>query len=516
MDNKFDKKNKERGGLMGYMLSGGLTWTIAKGASKGGFKNPNEILIAFLEGLASGAATRGIMEIVDSIDDSNTEVKRISPITEIKKLELCIDGYGIKPETEFVNILELGKTYVFKVDEYSICPPKDLNRIKWEYTVYSTDGTDKTVTLCTKVDWVNRTFSLTINDNNLIGKNIVISAYINQIQPEASFKAVMKNEFYSFEWGELQDHNPANATASVARKWDLSTIIDQLKLDDFGIERAEIMNSKSEEEVRRIYEGGIIGVFKLQLEIARCWVAGLPLTYWASMQLQRLLRGQSVTINPRKLWVDLIDSKTQFIGTALVLSGDDDLRNIVIDHFYNGNGEPLCWGVKSNMSQCLRGHDAFQEFFRKYLKVVSRHINNLDNVSGERIGKEITFEYYKEAHQEYDDKAFDTLYNKLNGAAPNLSTLRHPNYYGLMGGTQRIKADLDVTPLPDGRHKVHTIMHIYDWYGADAEDLNGWLFGKGLNIKAQMECLNAFYWLQYHYGYKPFQTEIIYEHTDIL
>ena len=507
MDNKFDKKNKERGGLMGYMLSGGLTWTIAKGASKGGFKNPNEILIAFLEGLASGAATRGIMEIVDSIDDSNTEVKRISPITEIKQLKLCIDGYGIKPETEFVNILELGKTYVFKVDEYSICPPKDLNRIKWEYTVYSTDGTDKTVTLCTKVDWVNRTFSLTINDNNLIGKNIVISAYINQVQPEASFKAVMKNEFYSFEWGKLQDHNPANATASVARKWELDTIIDKLKLDDYGIERAEIMNSKSEEEVRRIYEGNLWKVFGLLNSVSSYFVAGAltaPAIAMLETQLRRVMGGQDITLNPMKLWADFVQSKTYFFGTAVALSDEDNLKDTVIDHFYHGNGEPLCWGTESALSKGLKKHSVFQEFFKAYLKTVKNHVRELDGITSESFAQEITVNLGK------------------NSNKPNLSSLSSLSHYGLMGGTQKVKADIDIVPLTNAQHKVHTIMHIYDWYGTDAGDINGWIFKRNAkgqivpNLKAQVDCLNAFFWLQYHYGCKPFQTEIIYESTDII
>ena len=61
-------------------------------------------------------------------------------------------------------------------------------------------------------------------------------------------------------------------------------------------------------------------------------------------------------------------------------------------------------------------------------------------------------------------------------------------------------------------------MYIRDWYGADQDDVNGlsknskWIPSK----KGNMPCLNAFFWLQHHHGYKPFETEIVYESIDII
>ena len=101
-------------------------------------------------------------------------------------------------------------------------------------------------------------------------------------------------------------------------------------------------------------------------------------------------------------------------------------------------------------------------------------------------------------------------------------------------------------------------MYIGDWYGSDWGDLNGGknyeeiytklmnqftdlgktLMSQNLAIaamsgrlnemighkKGNMSCLNAFFWLQYHYGYlpgyekkyKPFETELVYKSVDYL
>ena len=61
-------------------------------------------------------------------------------------------------------------------------------------------------------------------------------------------------------------------------------------------------------------------------------------------------------------------------------------------------------------------------------------------------------------------------------------------------------------------YKIKTKMYIQDWYGADWGDINGW----SSKLKGNIYSLNAFFWLQHHYGCHPFETEIIYESEDII
>ena len=45
-------------------------------------------------------------------------------------------------------------------------------------------------------------------------------------------------------------------------------------------------------------------------------------------------------------------------------------------------------------------------------------------------------------------------------------------------------------------------MHIKDWYGSDWEDING--------IAVKPLFLQCFFWLQHHYNYHPFETEVVF------
>ena len=143
MTNKFDIKELERGSLLAYMGFGALFGTILRGISVG-IKTKEDFGIGFLGGMTAGALTRGILEIADSTDLP----------------------YGKKTSQRFVTVFEYGKTYKFKVKEYTICRPKDLNRIKWECTAYNNDNKDYTILLYANIDWTNRIFYLTIDDKN--------------------------------------------------------------------------------------------------------------------------------------------------------------------------------------------------------------------------------------------------------------------------------------------------------------------------------------------------------------
>lgn len=157
--------------------------------------------------------------------------------------------------------------------------------------------------------------------------------------------------------------------------------------------------------------------------------------------------------------------------------------------------------------------------------------------------------------KEVDIKAIsEELSNRLK--KPNFSNygeiLNH-DYYGLMGGTQNIELDFEITPKSNGEYNLKTIMHINDWYGSDADDINkkidyknllssiinvAWdvsIFPFGyesmpsdinnlitnienskLNIKDAVKGLQSFFYLQHHFGCEPFPIQIVYSSTDTI
>ena len=79
----------------------------------------------------------------------------------------------------------------------------------------------------------------------------------------------------------------------------------------------------------------------------------------------------------------------------------------------------------------------------------------------------------------------------------------------MVEGKQTVKVDLEIEETQPGRFKINTTMYIGDWYGSDWDDVNG-------VIKGSVHSLSAFFWLQHHYGYQPFETEIIYQSLDFI
>lgn len=146
------------------------------------------------------------------------------------------------------------------------------------------------------------------------------------------------------------------------------------------------------------------------------------------------------------------------------------------------------------------------------------------------------------------DEIRNIFLNELNFSEfrPNfsiISDIYSYDYYGLMGGTQTIKVDLEIEEQFPNTYKVKTKMYIGDWYGADWGDINGgslqdfinqcdiyWPspvesikrikdFGKNYfkkHIKGDTPNLNAFFWLQHYYGCHPFESEIIYQDTNYI
>ncbi len=98
---------------------------------------------------------------------------------------------------------------------------------------------------------------------------------------------------------------------------------------------------------------------------------------------------------------------------------------------------------------------------------------------------------------------------------PNFSKMgeiKNFDYYGLMGGTQNVEVNFEITPASNGEYNLKTTMNINDWYGADAGDING---SRG-TIKGNIPGLKAFFYLQHYYGCKPFLTQIIYKSEDVI
>lgn len=78
-----------------------------------------------------------------------------------------------------------------------------------------------------------------------------------------------------------------------------------------------------------------------------------------------------------------------------------------------------------------------------------------------------------------------------------------------MGGTQTIKVNLEITEIKNNKFEVKTEMYIGNWYGADWDDVNR-------VVKGSVHSLTAFFWLQHHCSYQPFETEIIYQSLDFI
>lgn len=235
-------------------------------------------------------------------------------------------------------------------------------------------------------------------------------------------------------------------TEAKSQRLSLKEMKRELKLDNAGILRAETLSLMSEQEVRDIYEGN-----------------------------------------------------NNIAGVRQVLSDDDNLQQRVLSSFYTGSEPKMSFAPTSMLSQKLKVNPTFQEYYKRYLGVIKGILDNrnlnLETMDGDQI-----------------PDVFRSKYGQREYARPDFT---HPleifkyDYYGLMGGTQKIKIDLDIIKTKEKSYIVKTRMYIGDWYGADEGDINGFT-----SLKGNVGSLNAFFWLQHHYGYHPFETEIIYESVD--
>ena len=191
------------------------------------------------------------------------------------------------------------------------------------------------------------------------------------------------------------------------------------------------------------------------------------------------------------------------LGVRAVLSDTDNIENRLINNFYKGKGRKLSFNHNSEQSKKLKELSSFQEYWKKYLCVI------LSLARDGKINRHIDIE-----------EIFKEKYPKNHGLGrpnfSNISEMYSSDYYGLMGGTQRIEVDIEITHYTRKAckevdcYEIETHMFIQDWYGADWGDING-LESK---LKGNVYSLNAFFWLQHYYGYQPFETEIIYWSKD--
>lgn len=196
---------------------------------------------------------------------------------------------------------------------------------------------------------------------------------------------------------------------------------------------------------------------------------------------------------------NIYEGNNNVAGVRQVLSDDDNLQQRVLNSFYTGTEPKMSFGPSSMLSQKLRVNPTFQEYYKRYLGVIKNIMKDdklkMETMDGDAVAQRFgTLKTYKQL-------------SKPNFSKP-LEVFKY-DYYGLMGGTQKIKVDLDIIQRNETAYIVKTRMYIGDWYGADEEDINGFT-----SLKGNVGSLNAFFWLQHHYGYHPFETEIIYESVD--
>ncbi|MBL4746283.1 MAG: hypothetical protein JKY08_07930 [Flavobacteriaceae bacterium] len=189
------------------------------------------------------------------------------------------------------------------------------------------------------------------------------------------------------------------------------------------------------------------------------------------------------------------------LGVEAVLSKTDNIESKVINNFYTGALSKLSFDENTKQSKELKNLKSFQDYFKGYLEVMGYFI---ERETIEAVDENIIME------------VFDKKKHNSKPSFSNKLEIISYDYYGFMGGVQTIKVDIEImhwtkkNGVAVDYNIIKTKMYIGDWYGADWGDINGW----NSKLKGNVYSLNAFFWLQHHYGCHPFETEIIYESVD--
>ncbi len=233
-----------------------------------------------------------------------------------------------------------------------------------------------------------------------------------------------------------------------------------------------------------------------------------------------------------KTEVEKIYQTGGLFGSSNVLS--KDVSEIITKMFYDTKTDlPRCEKGEEKDCFCVNGEDElkfqechflsknlhnnilFQKFFYKSIvDYIYNNINNktaLSNIFKDTVLPNFGLSYIPKLKNELSQDISNIKNIDLQQVIIDLkkgADILYYDYYGLMGGTQRLELDLDiykrVTKGVDGFYYVADItLSIQDWYGADFEDFF-------TSIKSKFDCLNAFFVLQHKFGCKPFKTTIIY------
>ena len=191
-----------------------------------------------------------------------------------------------------------------------------------------------------------------------------------------------------------------------------------------------------------------------------------------------------------------------FDGIRNVLSSDSEQR--VLGAFYGGGGRTLTFNENDAVSKKLDDNPTFVNYYAQFINRMRPWVNQ-NNFNA--ITDSLIFA-----------PNFGGI-DRLNFSI--ISEIPLFDYYGLMGGVQRIEVLTTVsdvtynvpTPpyinntvfLPSTRRIIKTIFTLRDWFGADWEDLAS-PFGSTKSLSAS---LKAFFMLQHYKNHhQPFETVI--------
>ena len=268
------------------------------------------------------------------------------------------------------------------------------------------------------------------------------------------------------ECGKLQE-----GYASKSHKDSFEVIFNKLpekyQKDKYVLDKFDFFKKLSEEQVLNIYKIGYKSIFD-------------KVSHYLTT---------SVTDAALRL---LLTEDFPYIGSNDVLS--DSLQKYVYLAFESKTKCPITLSCLegSKQSQDLHIHYLFQKeyYIPNFIEFIYNNLDNVGNLDDILKNKSLpNFSFVKP----YVDL-------KNLGIVMDISS---NDYYGLFGGTQRLLCDL-VVYQKNNLYLADIKLTIVDWYGSDLEDICT------SSLKSRVACLNAFFFLQHHFGYNPFQTQVIF------
>lgn len=286
-------------------------------------------------------------------------------------------------------------------------------------------------------------------------------------KPNSQYEIIYSGES---SYGKIQDDFAHSSHQFLLD--ELLQLKDFSNISDYNLKKLKYFSSLNEEKTKDIYENG---------------------KYILDFTTFNFGNGELLSVP------SLTKFNVGIIGTNQVLS--DKVAQDVKNMFYNKNlsqNSVLLYNEKSEISKDLHNNYNFQKEY--YTKLVLPFLyKNIENFV-----------------------ELDKMANKIKQYNfSNVSDIITYSFYGLMGGTQVVKFAPTIYKRHDGAYYlVDLFITISDWYGADKDDIitkreyiqwqsNMSELKKNIE-KADISCLNAFFWLQHHFGCSPFKTEIVF------